>query len=79
MSQSKRGSLYEALINTAIGFGINFTANLLILPHFGFTSLTWDTNLLIGFAYTAISVLRSYVIRRWFNSLIVKAAQKLAG
>lgn len=79
MSQSRKGSLYEALINTAIGFAINFTANLIILPHFGFSSLTWDTNLLIGFAYTAISVVRSYVVRRWFNSLIVRAAQKLAG
>lgn len=79
MSQSKKGSLYEALINTAIGFGINFTANLIILPMFGFDSLTVETNLYIGIAYTAISVVRSYVVRRWFNHHIVKAAQKLAG
>lgn len=79
MSQTKKGSLIEALINTAIGFGINFTANLVILPLFGFDSLTLETNLYIGFAYTAISVVRSYVIRRWFNKHIVKAAEKLAG
>lgn len=79
MSQSKKGSLVEALINTAIGFGINFTANLLILPLFGFESLTLETNFYIGLAYTLISVVRSYVIRRWFNKHIVAAAQKLAG
>ena len=79
MSQSKKGSLIEALINTAIGFSINFTANLIILPLFGFDSLTVETNFYIGIAYTIISVIRSYVIRRWFNHHIVKAAQKLAG
>lgn len=79
MSQSRKGSLVEALINTAIGFIINFVANLLILPHFGFSSLTVKTNFVIGLLYTGISVVRSYVIRRWFNHLIVSAAQRLAG
>lgn len=63
--QTRLESLIEALINTAIGFGINFTANLLILPHFGFTTLTWKVNILIGIVYTVISVARSYIIRRW--------------
>ncbi|ATS93381.1 hypothetical protein RsoPWF2_33 [Ralstonia phage vRsoP-WF2] len=79
MSQSRKGSLIEALINTAIGFGINFTANLIILPLFGFTSLTVQTNLVIGVVYTLISVVRSYVVRRWFNAHIVRAAKKLSG
>lgn len=78
MSQTRKGSLIEALINTAIGFGINYLTNLLILPHFGFTSLTWDVNLLIGFSYTIISVVRGYVVRRWFNHHIAAAAQKLS-
>jgi hypothetical protein len=78
VSQSRKGSLIEALINTAIGFVINYTANLLILPLFGFKSLTPGTNFLIGIVYTLISVVRSYVVRRWFNQHIVKAAQKLA-
>ena len=79
MSQSRKGSLIEALINTAIGFGINFAANLIILPQFGFSSLTVETNILIGILYTGISVVRSYVVRRWFNAHIVRAAQKLSG
>jgi hypothetical protein len=78
MSQSRKGSLVEALINVAIGFSINFVANLLILPLFGFTSLTAHANFLIGLIYTAISVVRSYAIRRWFNQYIVRAAARLS-
>lgn len=70
------GSLVEALINVAIGFGINFLANWLIFPLFGF-HITLRENLLIGVIYTVISVARSYVIRRWFNHLIVRAAHSL--
>lgn len=79
MSQSRKGSLIEALINVLIGFGINFTANLIILPMFGMETLTLEANFYIGLIYTAISIARSYVIRRWFNSMIVRAAERLAG
>lgn len=78
MSQSKKGSLIEALINTAIGFGINFTANLVILPLFGFENLTLETNFYIGIAYTVVSVARSYVVRRWFNGKIGEIAERLS-
>lgn len=75
MSQSKRGSLIEALINTAIGFLINYFANLLIFPLFGM-HISMTANLVLGMLYTVISVVRGYVVRRWFNHLIVKAASK---
>ena len=78
MSQTRKGSLAEALINVAIGFGINFAANLMVLPLFGFASLTLQNNFLIGLIYTAISVVRSYAIRRWFNQYIVRAAARLS-
>ncbi len=69
MSQTKFASFTEAWGNVLIGFWINYFANLLILPLFGFTSLTWKNNLAIGLVYTLISVARSYIIRRWFNGL----------
>ena len=56
MNQTRLGSLIEALFNVAIGFTINFMANLLILPAFGFASLTLKTNLYLGVIYTLISV-----------------------
>lgn len=74
--QSKIGSAVEVGINVLIGFAINYVANLLILPAFGFASLTPGTNFVIGVLYTVISVARSYVIRRWFNHMIVRAAER---
>lgn len=77
MRQTKLGSFYESCINVAIGFGINFVANLVILPLFGF-NITLSDNFLIGIFYTVISVARSYVVRRWFDARIHAAAQRLA-
>jgi hypothetical protein len=67
--QTKLGSFVEAWANIAIGFTINFFANMVILPLFGFASLTPGKNFLIGVLYTFISLARSYVLRRWFNGL----------
>lgn len=69
MSQTKTGSFAEAWANIAVGFGINFTANMIILPLFGFHGLTAGKNFIIGLLYTFISLARSYVLRRWFNGL----------
>lgn len=76
MNQTRAGSLIEALMNIAIGFGINFAANMLILPLFGFDVHASEA-LGIGLLFTAISIVRSYVIRRWFNARLQAAAQKL--
>ena len=77
MQQTRLGSFIEAWINVLIGFGINFIANLVILPMFGF-HITLMDNLYIGILYTIISVVRSYAIRRWFNERIHRTAVKLA-
>lgn len=69
MSQTKLGSIAEAWANIAVGFAVNFTANMLILPLFGFATLTLRTNFEIGLLYTLISLVRSYALRRWFNGL----------
>jgi len=64
--QSKLQSFWEAWVNILIGFSINFLANMLILPLFGF-NITVGDNLIIGVIYTLISLARSYAVRRWFN------------
>lgn len=78
MSQSKLSSFYEACMNILIGFTINFFANLLIFPQFGF-HISLGDNFIMGVAYTGISLVRSYAIRRWFNARLHAAAQRLAG
>lgn len=78
MSQSRLSSFIEAMINIIIGFGINFTANALVFPLFGWQISTAD-NFLLGAIYTVISLVRSYTIRRWFNARIHRAATAMAG
>lgn len=77
MTQTRLGSLYEALINVLIGFGINYLANFVILPFYGF-HITASQNFSMGLIYTGISIARSYVIRRWFNARLHAAAKRLA-
>lgn len=67
MNQTKLGSLIESLVNIAIGFGINFGMNLVILPLFGF-HISLTNNFIMGLLFTVVSVIRSYTIRRFFNS-----------
>ena len=73
-----RAAIVEAWVNIGIGFGINFLANLLILPlidaHFTLAQNFW-----MGWIYTSVSILRQYAIRRWFQQRLHAAALKLVG
>lgn len=66
--QSKRLSLVEAVSNTLVGYGVNFTANLLIFPLFGM-HISLKDNFVMGLIYTAISIIRGYILRRSFNRI----------
>jgi hypothetical protein len=59
-------SAVEAAINIAIGYAVSVTANLLVLPLFGY-NVTFGDSLAIGLAFTVISLIRSYLVRRLFN------------
>lgn len=64
--QTRRGSLLESFVNLLVGYSINFTANLLIFPLFGW-HISARENLTLGVIYTGISLVRSYGLRRLFN------------
>jgi len=66
VSQTKSQSAVESVTNVAIGYGVSLAANATILPLFGIAISTAD-NLAIGAIYTAISIVRSYCVRRAFN------------
>jgi hypothetical protein len=57
---------------------INITANTLIFPLFGW-EISLRQNVTLGLFYTAISIARSYVLRRWFNARIARAAAAIGG
>lgn len=64
--QSRRMSMLESFINVAIGYGIAVLAQMAIFPLFGIHVPLHD-NLMIGALFTAISIVRSYFLRRLFN------------
>ena len=78
VGQSPRSAITEAWLNIAVGFAVNFTANFLLLPLVG-ASFSAGENFALGWIYTAVSIVRQYAIRRWFNRMLHAAAQRLAG
>lgn len=78
MQQTKLGSLIESMVNIALGYGVSLLSQIMIFPMFGIHGGI-KTNIWIGIWFTFISLIRSYVIRRWFNAMIHKASYKIAG
>lgn len=66
MSQSRKHSMLEAIINVVVGFSINFLLNMLVFPLFGW-EISAAQNIALGVIYTVISIVRSYSLRRVFN------------
>ena len=65
--QSKKDSLIESLTSTTIGWLIGVILNLTVLPLFDY-NITVVDSLWVSLIFTAVSVIRGYIIRRWFNS-----------
>ena len=78
MEQTKLGSLIEAGMNILIGFVVALLSQIVVFPLVGIHGVPLATNLEIGAYFTAISLVRSYVIRRWFNARLKAAAQAIA-
>lgn len=61
-------SAVEAVANVAIGYVVAVAANAVVLPLFGLHPTAFDS-FAIGALFTAISLARSYVLRRLFNRI----------
>ena len=64
--QSKLESLYEASTNVFIGFVIAFISQLVFFPIVGI-EVTLDQNFILTILFTLVSIIRTYIIRRYFN------------
>lgn len=76
--QSKLSSFIEPMVNVLIGYFISLLVQLAVYPMYGAT-FTFRQNVEIGLIFMAVAIIRSYVIRRWFNTRIHAAALRLAG
>jgi len=68
VSQSRLGSMIEAVANVAVGYGVAVATQVVVFPWFGLHASMSD-NLLIGAIFTVVSLVRSYTLRRLFNLL----------
>lgn len=71
MKQSRLMSLAESAINIGVGFGIAFAAQLVFLPLLG-VAIGLAQNLAFALIMTAISIARSYLLRRLFEALHIR-------
>jgi hypothetical protein len=77
VGQTPRSAIIEAWINILTGFSVNYVANWVLLPLVG-AHFSAGENFWLGWIYTAVSIVRQYVIRRWFNKRLHRAAVALA-
>ncbi len=72
MRQSRLMSLVEALASVAVGYGVAVVTQMLVFPLFGLET-TLQANLAIGLIFTAVSLVRSYLLRRAFETLRIRS------
>ena len=64
-------SMVESITNVLVGYLVAVVAQLIVFPIFDIRISTAD-NLTIAAIFTVVSIVRSYALRRFFNSFIVK-------
>jgi hypothetical protein len=64
--QLKKHSFIESVVNVAVGYGVALLSQIVLFPFFDI-HIPLKTNLWIGFWFTIVSIIRSYVLRRIFN------------
>ena len=69
--QTKLQSAIESVSNVVVGFGVAILSQILVFPMFDI-HVPLSSNFMIGAWFTAISLIRTYVLRRWFNNLKFK-------
>lgn len=65
--QSRSMSLVETMASTAIGYAVALVTQILVFPIFG-VDIPLRDNIGISLIFTAVSIARGYLIRRFFNS-----------
>lgn len=71
--QKKAHSILEAIANTIIGMAIALVAQVIVFPLFDIHVST-ETHIGICIIFTMVSLIRSYILRRLFNSLTIKTS-----
>jgi len=65
MKQPRLMSLFEAITNVIVGYILAIATQILVFPWFGL-EVAFGEHLAIGMAFVAVSLARSYLLRRLF-------------
>lgn len=68
IKQTRTASIAESLMNVAIGYGIALLSQIIVFPWFGI-HIPLASNIAIGLIFTAVSIARSFALRRFFEAL----------
>ena len=71
MRQSRLMSLAEVFANVAVGHGVAVVTQIFVFPLFGLMA-TVGQNLSLGAIFTAVSLVRSYTLRRVFEAIRIR-------
>ena len=74
MKQSLWMSLLESIANVVVGYVVAVGAQLVVFPLFGMHA-TLRENLMIGLIFTGVSLVRSFLLRRVFETLRLRQAK----
>ena len=69
--QTRRHSFFESISNVLVGYGVAIASQIVIFPMYGI-HIPIQQNLTMGLWFTLISIVRSYVLRRWFNGITTR-------
>ena len=75
MKQSRLMSMVESLAIVLVGYVVAVVTQMAVFPLFGL-AVTVTENLLIGLIFTAVSIVRSYALRRGFEALRVRQSAR---
>lgn len=67
MSQTKKQSVFESISQTLIGLGTSILIQLLLYPAMGIP-VTFSQNVVITIVFFLVSIVRGYLVRRYFNN-----------
>jgi hypothetical protein len=68
-------SLVEAIANVVVGYGIAVLTQLIVFPWFGLPARI-DDALAIGLIFTGVSIARSFLLRRLFEAVRIRTAER---
>ena len=66
-------SMLESIVNVLVGYGVAVVTQMLVFPAFGL-HVTLEQNLQMGAVFTLASIVRSYALRRGFETLRVRSS-----